>query len=75
MLIRVLSSRARWFLITSRQMQQRSIVTVMESSDMYLQSVISDTMIQSHVQEVFVQHLAQELMQTEQLIQHQPEQT
>ena len=60
---------------TSRQMQQRSIVTVMESSDMYLQSVISDTMIQSHVQEVFVQHLAQELMQTEQLIQHQPEQT
>ena len=32
-------------------------------------------MIQSHVQEVFVQHLAQELMQTEQLIQHQPEQT
>lgn len=40
-----------------------------------LQSVISDTMIQSHVQEVFVQHLAQELMQTEQLIQHQPEQT
>ena len=33
------------------------------------------TMIQSHVQEVFVQHLAQALMQAEQLIQHQPEQT
>ena len=45
------------------------------NKDMYLQSVISDTMIQSHVQEVFVQHLAQELMQTEQLTQHQPEQT
>ncbi len=40
-----------------------STVTVMELSDMFLQSVISDIMIQSHVHEVFVQHLEQALMQ------------
>ena len=75
MLIREQNFRERWLLITSKQMLIRLTEMVMELSDTYLQSVISDIMILSHVHVVFVRHLEQELKMVTKLLPSRQEQT